>query len=85
VGRIIPEVYSLVITRTPRTLTSSMPTSAPCRAVLVTLPALTLFLALAPAWPPIPAEAATVIPRVHQVERRLRSLIHSIRATCLNP
>ena len=33
----------------------------------------------------IPTAATTVTASVHQVERNVRSLIHSIRATCPNP
>ena len=82
VARIIPKVYSLVIASTPSTPASSRPGAMPASALLVRSP--DAFLVLRPTATPMPVAAAAVIASVHQVERRLRSLIHSIRAACGN-
>ena len=82
VARIIPEVYSLVIISTPRTPVSSSPGTTPASALLVRSPA--PFLVLVPIRMAMAVAPAAVIASVHQVERRVRSLIHSIRATCRN-
>ena len=83
VARIVPEVYSLVIVSTPSAPASSRPGTTPASALLVRSPE--AFRVFRPTATPIPTVPATVTARVHQVERRLRSLIHSIRAACANP
>ena len=80
VARIIPEEYSPVITSTPRTPISSRPREMPASALLVRSAAASLVLT--PTATAMPIAPATVAVSTHQVERRLRSLIHSIRATC---
>jgi hypothetical protein len=80
VARIIPEVYSLVIISTPSTPTSSRPTEMPASALLVRSP--DGCLVLSPAATAIATAATAVSASVTQVERRVRSLIHSIRAAC---
>ncbi len=81
-ARIIPEVYSLVIITVPRTPVSSRPGTTPASALLVRSPR--GFLVLIPIATASAVAPQTVMASVHQVERRLRSLIHSIRATCRN-
>jgi hypothetical protein len=82
VGRIVPEVCSLVAVTTPRVPIRSRPTEMPARALLVRSPV--AFSVLAPTATAMLAAAAIVTARVHQVERRLRSLTHSMRAACRN-
>ena len=79
VARIIPEEYSPVIMSTPRTPISSRPREIPARALLVRSAAASSVLT--PTATAMPTAPATVTASTHQVERRLRTLIHSIRAT----
>ena len=79
----MPELYSLVIISTPSTPVSSSPADTPASALLVR--SSDRLVVLSPTAIPIPTAAAADSASVHQVERRLRSLIHSIRATCRNP
>src|SRR6201996_879369 len=81
VARMVPEVYSLVMASTPTTPMSSTPMSMPTSVLPTNMPLLVVLLPIARA---MPADAATAMARVSQVERRLRSLIHSIRANCRN-
>jgi hypothetical protein len=83
VTRIVPEVYSLVMISTPSAPVSSRPGTTPASALLVT--STEAFRLFRPTPSPIPTVPAAVTARVHQVERRLRSLIHSIRAACASP
>lgn len=80
VARIIPDEYSLVMASTPRTPVSSSAGTMPASALLVRSPP--AWRVLRPTATPMPTAPAAVITSVHQVERRLRSLIHSIRAAC---
>jgi hypothetical protein len=77
-----PDEYSLVITSTPSTANSTDPKAPPTRMLLVTSP--WGFLVLNPAAMPMPIIPASASSRVQRTERRVRSLIHSIRATCRN-
>jgi hypothetical protein len=80
---ISPEVYSLVAIITPSTPVSSSPADTPASALLVrSSPA---WRVLSPTAMLSPTEASTVSASVTQVDRRLRSLIHSILATLANP
>src|SRR4030095_13104121 len=76
VARIIPEEYSPVITSTPRTPVKSRPRETPASALLVRSAAASLVLT--PTAVAMPTAPTTVTASAHQVERRLRSLIHSI-------
>ena len=80
VARIIPEVYSPVIISTPRTPVSSRPGTTPASALLVRSPP--ALRVLRPITTAMAVAPQTVMPSVHQVDRRLRSLTHSVRATC---
>ena len=80
VARIIPEEYSPVITSTPSTPVSSRPREMPASALLVR--SAVASLVLTPTATAMPIAPATVSDSPHQVERRLRSLTHSIRAAC---
>ncbi len=82
VARISPDEYSLVMVSTPRTPLSSRAGTIPASALLVRSPP--ALRVLIPTATPIPIAPAMVMTSVHQVERRLRSLIHSIRAACRN-
>lgn len=82
VARIMPEVYSPVMTSTPSTPANSNPGTRPARALLVRSP--TAFFVLNPTATAMATAPVTVTASVHQVERKLRSLIHSIRATSVN-
>ncbi len=83
VTRIMPEVYSLVIDNTPSAPASSRPGTTPASALLVR--SLEALMVLIPTAMPMLIVPATVIARVHQVDRRVRSLIHSIRAAWTRP
>ena len=78
----VPEVYSLVMASTPTTPMSSTPMSMPSSVLLMNMPPLVVLLL--PIARAMHADAAAAMARVSQVERRLRSLIHSIRASCRN-
>ena len=82
VALIVPEEYSLVITSTPSTANSTDPRAPPTRMLLVT--SLLGFLVLNPAAMPMPIIPASANSRVQRTERKVRSLIHSIRATLRN-
>ena len=87
VDRIIPEEYSPVITSTPSTPIRSWPSASPASTLLVgSKDALSWVLTggrvLAITRMPMAIMLATVAARIQVVERRLRSLIHSIRVTC---
>jgi hypothetical protein len=82
VERIVPEVCSLVAVSTPRMPVRSRPTEMPARALLVR--SAEPSSVLTPTATAMPAAAAMVTASVHQVERRLRSLTHSMRAACRN-
>src|SRR3984885_5858643 len=82
VARLVPEVYSLVMASTPTTPMSSTPMSMPTSVLPTNMPLLVVLLL--PVARAMPADAATAMARVSPVERRLRSLIHSIRASCRN-
>jgi hypothetical protein len=82
VAWIIPEEYSPVIASTPRTPVNRRPSAMPASALLVRSAAASSVLT--PTATAMPTAPATVAPSAHQVERRLRSLIHSILATCAN-
>ena len=79
---IVPEEYSLVITSTPSTANNTDPRAPPARMLLVTSPC--GFLVLNPAAMPMPIIPASANSSVQRTERRVRSLIHSIWATCRN-
>ncbi len=81
-ARIIPEVYSLVMTSTPSTPISSRPGTTPASTLFVR--SAFWLMVFSPMATAMTAPPAAVITRVHQVERRVRSLIHSMRATCRN-
>jgi hypothetical protein len=83
VARMVPELYSLVMVSTPSAPTSSRPGTTPASALLIRSPDPSrVFRPTAIAIPMVPA---AVRARVHQVERRLRNLIHSIRAASASP
>ncbi len=82
VARISPEVNSLLAIITPSTPASSSPGIMPAKALLVKSP--DAFLVLSPMTIAMAMAPATVIASVHHVDRRVRSLIHSIAATCRN-
>ena len=83
VTRTVPELYSLVMVSTPSMPASSRPGTTPASALLVRSSA--AFRLFRPTATPIPTVPAAVTARVHQVERRLRSLTHSIRTACASP
>jgi hypothetical protein len=82
VALMVPEAYSPVMASTPATPKSSTPMSMPTSVLLTDMPPLVALLP--PVARAMPAGAQTARARVSQVERRLRSLIHSMRARCRN-
>ncbi len=82
VARIRPEVYSLLMPSTPSTPVTSSPGISPASALFVRSPA--AFRVFSPMTTAMATAPATVIATVHQVDRSVRSLCHSIAVTCLN-
>ena len=91
VARIIPEENSLVTASTPRTPRASWPMASPAKLSLVgskearsaaDIVAQCWWIRIGMARPTMPAAKTS---RVHQVERTLRSLSHSICATVRKP
>ena len=70
------------MTSTPSTPISSRPGITPASTLFVR--SAVLLMVLSPMTTAMTAPPAAVIARAHQVERSVRSLIHSIRATCRN-
>ena len=83
VDLIIPDEYSLVISSAPRTPLNSRAGRIPASALFVrsSVP----LVVFRPTATPMATAPTALRASVNQVERRLRSLIHSIRATCRNP
>jgi hypothetical protein len=82
VALMVPEAYSPVMASTPATPKSSTPMSMPTSVLLTDMPPLVALLP--PVARAMPAGAQTARAMVSQVERRLRSLIHSMWARCRN-
>src|SRR5262249_56738399 len=89
VARTIPDEYSPVTTATPSAPINNWARTAPPPKALLTICA-AVATGLCDRYPtPTPTPTLTMPSTTHtnshQVERTLRSLIHSIRATCRNP
>jgi len=94
VARIVPVAYSLLMTRMPRMPSRSVPpryapvrlTSMGSNAALLPAGIVAQCARVTPVAMPLAARPTnTVMPRVHSVERTVRSFVHSLRTRSAVP